>query len=117
MRYNDLQSMRKEDDTYSLITISRISAGSLVHIMVAEAEKRTRYTIECDGRHYIDEKIMYMNHSCDPSCEIVGREIIAKRDINAFGELTFDYATTETHILDSFKCKCGSRECRGLIYK
>lgn len=60
----------------------------------------------------------YLNHSCDPNCEIDFKtmELVARRDIQAGEELTYDYHTTEydltAHNRDlSFECACGSSSC------
>lgn len=63
----------------------------------------------------------YINHSCDPNCRmhVVGNRVIlySLYVIPANSELTFDYSTTSTDTLDSWKmeCKCGSYKCRGTI--
>jgi uncharacterized protein len=60
----------------------------------------------------------FLNHSCSPNCEaelIEGRIwIIARRDIKAGEEITFNYG----YDLESFReypCHCGSRDCVGYI--
>ena len=63
----------------------------------------------------------YINHSCDPNCKlhVVGnRAILFSMYVIPVGaELTFDYSTTSTETLESWKmdCKCGSNKCRGVI--
>jgi uncharacterized protein len=53
-----------------------------------------------------------INHSCDPNLWFAnGWPLVARRDIAAGEELTFDYATGETYSLHSI-CKCGSKNCR-----
>ena len=117
MRYESLQALRKEDGSTALISTTPIHANTIIHILAGEAKERTMYTIEQEGVHYIDDKIMYMNHSCDPNCIIKDKQIISIKTIQPFSEITFDYATTEKEILHSFECRCGSPECRGKIYK
>jgi len=58
------------------------------------------------------------NHSCDPNCGIQlnpegAHNLIAKKDIEAGEEVTFDYAM-ENFVIESFPapCKCGSTYCR-----
>jgi len=60
----------------------------------------------------------HLNHSCAPNCDaecIQGRIwIIAKRDIQAGEELTFDYG----YDLDDYRdhpCRCGAPNCCGYI--
>jgi len=65
--------------------------------------------------------ISKFNHSCDPNCGIRlnaqgGHDFIARRDIKANEEATFDYAMRNYRI-DHFPglCMCGKKECRGSI--
>lgn len=62
----------------------------------------------------------YINHSCDPNCELqrwqVGSEIrigiFAKRLIPAGEEITYDYKLSAK---SAFKCNCGTPSCRGTL--
>jgi SET domain-containing protein len=62
-----------------------------------------------------------INHHCDPNCRmhVVGNRafLYSLYVIPAGAELTFDYSTTSTDTLDSWKmeCKCGAHKCRVLI--
>lgn len=58
----------------------------------------------------------FVNHSCDPSCGIVGSVlVVAMRDIAVDEELTFDYAMADASDYDEFTCNCGATNCRGLV--
>jgi hypothetical protein len=63
----------------------------------------------------------YINHSCDPNCRfhVVGNRAIlySLYVIPAGAELTFDYSTTSTDTLETWKmdCNCGSNKCRKVI--
>lgn len=69
----------------------------------------------------------YLNHSCDPNCEIAPVRIdspipklclFANKDIISGDELTFDYAPSVTigNIKNSImKCFCGSTKCKGWL--
>lgn len=70
----------------------------------------------------------YMNHSCEPNCEISKNgDVIAQRFIKAGEEITFDYVTIskerylqapKEYFWDprwSFDCKCGSPKCHKRI--
>jgi len=55
------------------------------------------------------------NHSCDPNIGLKGPNIyVAIRDIKPGEEIVLDYAFMETYF-EPFKCKCGSKNCRGII--
>src|SRR3989344_8603059 len=77
-----------------------------------------KYSIEVgDDEHITDEIGSYLNHSCEPNTEIerAKREVRARRDIAQGEELTFDYNANETEMAYPFECKCGSKNCQGLI--
>jgi hypothetical protein len=57
-----------------------------------------------------------LNHSCEPSCGLVGANVlVAMRDIAIGEELTFDYATCDSSDYDEFECLCGEPTCRGVV--
>jgi hypothetical protein len=59
------------------------------------------------------EAVDYMNHSCAPNCGVRGSVVVvARRDVVAGEELTFDYGTTDTDRW-SLDCGCGAATCRG----
>jgi len=57
----------------------------------------------------------YVNHSCDANTRIENQCDIAIRDIKKGEEITSDYEKESSFV--SFKCKCGSKNCRGIIKK
>ena len=58
----------------------------------------------------------FINHSCEPNCELSGHVVlVARRDIAAGEELSYDYATTDGSDYDEFECACGTPSCRGKI--
>lgn len=65
----------------------------------------------------VDDSMMYINHSCDPSIGHQGiNTFFALRDIAPGEELLADYGASFTY--DDFKlegCQCGSEHCRGTI--
>jgi SET domain-containing protein len=78
----------------------------------------TRHSIEIgDTEHILDEFGAYLNHSCEPNTKIKRKEkeVRALRNINSGEELTFDYNSNETEMAEPFQCKCGSKNCQGLI--
>lgn len=83
------------------------------------AERTYLYGLD-DGRTVIDGEGLgaYLNHSCDPNCEIdeiKGRAFIfAIRDITTGEELLWDYNLYDDD--DPAPCRCGSPKCRGTMY-
>ncbi len=58
---------------------------------------------------------MYLNHCCEPSAYLKGKQVIALRNICAWEQITFDYCTTEYDMAEPFDCRCGARSCRGWV--
>ncbi|HZZ15805.1 MAG TPA: SET domain-containing protein-lysine N-methyltransferase [Candidatus Sulfotelmatobacter sp.] len=73
-----------------------------------------------DGKIVIDGHgiAAYLNHSCDPNCEVDEIKnrafIFALRDIEAGEELLWDYNLYDDD--DPAPCHCGSAKCRGTMY-
>ncbi len=58
---------------------------------------------------------LYQNHSCNPNVGLHGEiTFVAMRDIKKGEELTVDHAFIDNEDY-SFKCTCGSDNCRGII--
>jgi len=55
----------------------------------------------------------YVNHSCNANTRVGNQCDIAIRDIKKGEEITSDYGKEGSFI--SFKCECGSKNCRGRI--
>ncbi len=55
------------------------------------------------------------NHACDANTAMDGLDVVARRDIAAGEELTFDYAAVLNGEAEPFVCRCGSQGCRGRI--
>lgn len=86
------------------------------------------YTIDLGGDLSLDpdEPFRFLNHCCDPNCQLVlvdqqnddgtpapsGVELISLRTIAIGEELTIDYAWNAD---DPIPCRCGSTICRGWI--
>ena len=61
----------------------------------------------------------FINHSCDPNCGIeltrLGYKLVALHGINKGDEITYDYSTYMFDDTDSFRCMCGTSNCRKII--
>lgn len=74
-----------------------------------------------DGTQVIDghSMAMFVNHSCDPNCETEEYDervwIQAMRDIEPGEELTYDYYLYDGD--DEAACHCGTKNCRGTMYR
>src|SRR3989338_1202280 len=65
-------------------------------------------------RKELEDKGVF-NHSCEPNLGFKDNiTLMAIKDIEPGRELVFDYAFNETYH-GTFKCNCGSKQCRGTI--
>ncbi len=96
-------------------------------------EHPTKYSFALDLHRHIEPKRNdgssdfghYLNHSCDPNVFMRPHvadsdhprvDAIARRDITAGEELTFDYATLEYEVtIANAVCKCNAVSCREKI--
>ncbi len=84
-------------------------------------EERASRSIQMDDDLYLlssdtPEPGDMFNHSCDPTCGLMGANVlVAMRDIAPDEELTFDYATCDGSDYDEFDCLCGTAACRGTV--
>jgi len=83
-----------------------------------QQDEYMHYCYQCDEENVVcedgDEK--YMNHSCDPNTWWFDDEtMIARRDIQAGEEITYDYSSTDVDVPFEMNCECGSDICRGTI--
>lgn len=78
------------------------------------------YIFEFNDRWNIDGKALknkarYINHSCDPNCTVETTRrtiwIVARRDIAAGEELSYNYGYTARQ----YPCTCGAKNCCGYI--
>jgi SET domain-containing protein len=89
--------------------------------MYADSEVTYLFTMD-DNKTVIDGFGMaaFVNHSCDPNCETdqIGNSIwiIARRNIAANEELTYDYCLWDAEPGEEAPCYCGAKDCRGTMY-
>ncbi len=81
--------------------------------------KYSHYILEVDDNVYIDgaawdEALRYVNHSCEPNCEVMVRRrkayFVTTRRIRRGEELTIDYSFDDDM---REPCFCGCETCRG----
>jgi len=92
---------------------ARRTGAGLVYIFELDEEW------DLDGRRGRNPA-RYMNHSCDGNCEAINYDgeiwIVARQDIAAGEELTYDYGYDMEHFLDH-PCVCGAGKCIGYIVR
>jgi len=61
----------------------------------------------------------FFNHSCNPNSGIIFKDgrifLVSITDIKKGEEIMFDYSTTVDGDKWNMSCKCGSKNCRGII--
>lgn len=75
-----------------------------------------------DG-HRMGSDCRFVNHSCEPNCEmqkwsvngLPRMALFAMDDIEPGQELTYDYNFSLFNPAEGQVCRCGSKECRGVI--
>jgi len=104
-----------------IFTSTKIPGNELVMIIQGELitgiecerreEEEDNVYIFWNGRYYIDTnntaKIKYINHSCDPNCDVLDRDkeslnLVSSRELKAGEEITMDYGYDEIYDI----CAC-----------
>jgi hypothetical protein len=115
-----------------LVTTRRIEKGELVWELdeptytwkeiASWSEERRRdfewYGFQCGVDRYSSPQGLSreMNHSCDPNTWWSGStSLVARRDIEAGEEITYDYSSTDVDHVFEMACSCVSPLCRGRI--
>ncbi len=70
---------------------------------IIDSPSRTSVQI-AEGLHIEDKIGAFINHSSSPSCAIRGADIVAIKDIEVDGEITFDYSENEDILACPFVC-------------
>ena len=87
-----------------------ILTKSRAHSLLA----RDRHYLYKVGRKYLfmQPPERYVNHSCEPNTQPKDYSDVAIKDIARGEEITSDYGEGNPV---GFKCRCGSKNCRGFI--
>lgn len=110
----------------ALLAAVDIPAGAAVLFFDGEVVGRpSRYSVQVGvdrhvdvgGGHEGDERFVwrFLNHSCQPNSVPHERMLVARRDIAAGEEVTFDYDANEWDMAEPFACACGAAACRGVV--
>ncbi len=98
------------------VTIGEVG-GELIH----DAEYTSSYCIDMGDDIALEPAppFRYLNHSCDPNCELFVYEdelmkllLVSLRPIPRHEELTIDYGWPAEVAIP---CQCGSKDCRGWV--
>ena len=129
----ELDAIKLGDTPYGLgvFASKKIKGGMPIGKIEGEFHPDKKYDSEYamsfnDGALEPEEPYRFVNHSCEPNCELVelvvadqnsGKVfhelwIYALTDIKRGEQLTLDYAWPYT---DAIECQCGAPNCRGWI--
>lgn len=126
---SDLVGVLVTQDARRLVAVRPIAAGARVFTLTGrEIPTPTRYSVQVGPALHVDQGsardntevvyryfYRYMDHHCEPTTVIRGREVIAVRDIAEGEGVTFNYNTTEFDMAEPFRCHCGSVRCVGMV--
>eukprot|EP00536_Pseudo-nitzschia_multiseries_P013693 jgi/Psemu1/298517/fgenesh1_pm.602_\ len=97
----------------------------LNHLFRRYATERKLYIMAITNDIYLDARKVggvarYINHSCNPNCQverwkvrgIMRAAVVARKDIPAGTELSFDYQWERKRGRAPTKCHCGENNCR-----
>ncbi|MGI8583726.1 MAG: hypothetical protein ACR2KX_16125 [Chitinophagaceae bacterium] len=65
------------------------------------------------NKHILDKFGKFTNHSCFPSCKVIGDKLISVKVINKGDSITFNYNETEDLLAAPFKCNCCNKTIAG----
>lgn len=102
--------------TSKLVASCSFKKGDILEVINGATFGEKRYTtVQINEREHIElnSDIVYLNHSCDPTCIIDVKSMVVRliKDVPYGGELTFFYPSTEWDMDQPFKCWCKSSEC------
>jgi uncharacterized protein len=90
-------------------------------VIEGESQDRQNRSIQIDDDLFLLSAVEpepgdMINHSCNPSCGLLGGVLVVTlRDVAVGEELTFDYAMSDGSDYDEFECHCGAASCRGVV--
>ena len=127
----DAEILEHPEKGYGAVCVRPIQGGTVVGVLggfvVDEtelfrmSEPRRHRAIQVTETHYLVARDLpevgdLFNHSCEPTCGLMGSSlIVAMRDIEPGEELSFDYAMCDASDYDEFRCLCGAPTCREVV--
>jgi len=120
----------KKGEYLCIMDGEEITINEMIRRVDEEESEEGSDPLQIDDNTYIDlsEVPRSFNHSCEPNAFISGKNTLkAMKNIKEGEEITYDYSTTmndnaeiineggDEDYLWTLKCKCGSKNCRGII--
>ncbi|HEV8368743.1 MAG TPA: SET domain-containing protein-lysine N-methyltransferase [Pyrinomonadaceae bacterium] len=82
-------------------------------LSLSEEERRYTHPLDEQRSMIVQPPERFVNHSCSNNTEVRNFCDVAIRRIEVGEEITSDYGSDGSGM--SFKCQCGSENCRGMI--
>lgn len=119
----------RANQEFMLVASAEVPTGQQLFAIDGELTRTpSRYSLQVGWDLHLDlpdgcteQEIMdryfwrFMNHSCAPNARVVGRQVVAARDIAPGEQIRFHYNTTEYEMAEPFRCTCGASSCAGVI--
>lgn len=120
-RWHEQVKIDRSNGSFGVHALRSFEVGSIVlsGLFLGDPHShRHSHTIQTGPSQHrlMDLPARLLNHSCNAN--LGARKVsnaydfIARRNIQAGEELTFDYETTEDELGHQFRCSCGSLHCR-----
>lgn len=105
-----------EGYTSKLVACRSFKKGDVLEHLTGTTPASKKYTtVQINEKEHIElnSDVVYMNHSCDPTCIMDVKNMLVRltKDVPTDGELTFFYPSTEWDMGQPFKCWCESPGC------
>jgi hypothetical protein len=127
-----LVARRSASEGFGVFVDRPVLAGGLLCVWGGEVvptwrmlnlpEGRRRFAVQVEEDLYLVTPLLgtgaadLVNHSCDPTAILRGSHtLVARRDLVAGEEITYDYATSDANPHLGFVCRCGTAACRGSV--
>ena len=108
----------KQIDGLGLFATKQYNKGDTIFVLKGqETNYPTRESIYVgNNTHILDQMGQYINHSFEPTTQIVGYNVVALIDINENDEITFNYNENELTMAAPFTVN-GQKVCGNLNSK
>ena len=109
--------VHQDESGFKLVRLTRALQKGEIALLLTDAEMvstPTRTSIQVGpGRHAEHPTGACINHSCSPTCEILGPFVITLRDLPVGTEVTFDYTKNEGVLASPFTCHACGQDLTG----
>jgi hypothetical protein len=104
-----------------LVSLQAFHRGEIVakldNIQYVTEKKWTTIQVGKNLHIVLNDELVFMNHSCNPSVNVDVSEMVIKanRDISPGDEITYFYPSTEWEMSTPFVCHCDQPQCLRIV--